>query len=196
MLSVFRWFFPHTQYDPLSLSLERVVRERGLSVPGCKGRKVRCATLAQREELLERAVEVLGTSFADQVGRQVALLDTHPVVHALRSSTSLADLLERWIRFEARSLPESRFEGRFVEPTVLRVERRRVDGSQPPLVEDALCLAAAAGFVEAFGMRDVRYGFETVARQRVWTLQWSAERQAVELPEEAPWMPAFPMALI
>ncbi len=64
------------------------------------------------------------------------------------------------------------------------------------MVEDALCLAAAAGFVEAFGMRDVRYGFETVARQRVWTLQWSAERQAVELPEEAPWMPAFPMALI
>ncbi len=187
MLNLFRWCFPYTRYDPLSLSLERVVREHGVPLSVCGGGALRSATLAQREELLDRAVAVLGTDFADQVGRQVALLDNHPVVLALRSATSLPDLLARWVRFEERSVPGNRFEGRFVEPTVLRVERRRADGSQPPLVEDALCLATAAGFVEAFGMTQVRYGFETVAGQRVWTLQWGPERQTLERPEEGPW---------
>lgn len=176
-----------TPFNPVLLSLGRLVREEGLELPPDLRNKKRAQIFQDKYDILESSLLSLGEPFLERLGRQVATLDSHPLVHGLASAPTLDEMFLRWLRVERHLHPHQRVEACLRSPNSLEITRFLLDDTQPFFADDLLATAIVVGFLDAFGLTGVRYEFVLRAEVRSWILSWDPKRAIPKTREEGPW---------
>lgn len=175
----------NTAYDPILLSMLRMAQEHEIFAK--VRHRWRLEPHVYKDELLQMVIDSLGEGIIETLGREIAYLDSHPLVFALGSSKTLEEMLQRWLRAERYLHPQTYVEAT-VGDRVLEVERGRKDGVPLNVLTERLFLFVVMGFLEVYGLEGLKYEEpEEGALRRVWKIRWSGRGPTRPRRHEGPW---------